>query len=114
MIKFILRLWYWLFDRIWLTVSYRVRRVDERPEVPAAGVLYVIGHGEHIWEAAMRCPNGCGRTLSMNLLPAEKPCWKLEEHPDGSATLSPSIWRKTDCGCHFLVRRGRIQWVEAA
>jgi hypothetical protein len=113
MTEFFLRLWYWLFDRVWPRRIYLVRRVTERLDVPASGVLYVIGHGEHIWEAAMRCPKGCGRTLSMNLLPEEKPCWKLEEHPDGTMTLSPSIWRKTDCGCHFFLKRSRIQWVQA-
>jgi Family of unknown function (DUF6527) len=113
MIEFLLRLWYSLLDRIWPAATYRVWRVEERPEVPAAGRLYVIGQGEHVWEAAMRCPNGCGRTLSMNLLPTEKPCWKLEEHDDCTASLSPSVWRKTGCGCHFVLKRGRIQWVQA-
>ena len=111
MIELLLRLWYWLLDWLWPATTYRARRVEERPDVPAAGVLYLIGHGEHVWEAAMRCPNRCGRTLSMNLLAAEKPCWKLEEHSDGTATLSPSIWRRTDCGCHFFLKRGRVEWV---
>jgi hypothetical protein len=111
MIEFLFRLWYWLLDRILPASTYRVRRVEDRPDVPGFGVLYVIGRGEYLWEAAMRCPRGCGRTLSMNLLAAETPCWKLEEHPDGTATLSPSIWRKTGCGCHFFLKRGRVQWV---
>lgn len=111
MIEASARLWYWLLDRVWPATIYRIRRVGDRPDVPASGVVYVIGHDEHIWEAAMRCPNGCGRTLSMNLLPTEKPCWSLKEHADGTASLSPSIWRKTDCGCHFFLRHGRIEWV---
>ena len=111
MIAFILRIWCWLIERLRPRSVYWTRLVAERPDVLAPGVLYVIGHGEHVWEAALRCPNRCGRTLSMNLLPAEKPCWKLEEHPDGTASLSPSIWRKTDCGCHFFLKSGRIHWV---
>jgi hypothetical protein len=110
MIEFLLRLWYWLFDRLWSFPVYRIRHVGDRPDVLANGVLYIIGHGQHIWEAAMRCPKGCGHALSMNLLPAEHPCWTLEVHDDRTATLSPSIWRKHDCGCHFFLRRGRIEW----
>jgi hypothetical protein len=109
-INFLLALWHRLIDRFHSFPVYRVEHVGDRPDVLAGGVLYVVGHGEHAWEAAMRCPKGCGRTLSLNLLSSEHPCWKLEEHPDGTATLSPSIWRKQGCGCHFFLRRGRIQW----
>lgn len=73
MIELLTRVWYRLRDRIWLPTIYRIRRTADRPEVLASGILYVIGHGEHVWEAALRCPNGCGRTLSMNLLTAVKP-----------------------------------------
>ncbi|WP_246510696.1 DUF6527 family protein [Bradyrhizobium glycinis] len=59
----------------------------------------------------MRCPEGCGRTLSMNLLPGAHPCWTLQEHPDGTGSLTPSVWRKEGCGCHFFLRRGKIEWV---
>ena len=109
--EFLLRLWFWLLDRLWSPQVYLIRRVEDRPEVLAGGTLYVVGHGEHTWEAAMRCPKGCGHALSMNLLPAEKPCWRLDEHEDGTPSLTPSVWRKTDCGCHFFLKRGRIQWV---
>jgi hypothetical protein len=45
----------------------------------------------------------------MNLIPDERPCWQLMRHPDGTATLHPSVWRKKDCGSHFWFRRGRVK-----
>src|SRR5438128_225951 len=111
MFEWLLRAWYWLVDRFRAAPTYYVQHVEDCPEVTARGVLYVIGHSHYVWEAAMRCPKGCSRTLSVNLLPQDHPCWKLEEHSDGTPTLSPSVWRKTGCGCHFFLRRGRIEWV---
>ncbi|MDP9316781.1 MAG: DUF6527 family protein [Chloroflexota bacterium] len=58
----------------------------------------------------MLCPCGCKRTLHMNLIPDEHPCWHLMQHEDGTATLHPSVWRKTDCRSHFVFRHGRVQW----
>ncbi|WP_246471270.1 DUF6527 family protein [Aminobacter carboxidus] len=58
----------------------------------------------------MLCPCGCRRVLHMNLLADERPCWRLTRHDDGTTTLHPSVWRKTDCGSHFWFRRGRVEW----
>ena len=57
----------------------------------------------------MICPCGCKRTLHMNFLADERPCWRVMRHEDGTATLHPSVWRKKDCQSHFWFRRGRIQ-----
>jgi hypothetical protein len=111
MIEFLLRLWYWLLDRLWSFPIYQIRRVEDRPEVLASGTLYLIGHGTLLWEAAMRCPKGCGHSICVNLLREENPCWRLDEHADGTVSLTPSIWRKSGCGCHFFLKHGRIQWV---
>jgi len=108
----ILNLWYWLVDRFWSFPRYHVQHVNDRPDVLAGGTLYVIGNAGHPWEAAMRCPKGCGHTISVNLMLDVHPCWKLEEHSDETATLTPSIWRKHGCGCHFFLRRGRIEWAK--
>lgn len=106
-----LRLLYWLIDRISPAQEYTAVRVADRPNVPKPGVIYVIGNGEHIWEASMRCPEGCGHQLSMNLQPDIKPNWRLIEHNDGSISLSPSVWRKQGCGCHFFLKRGKVRHV---
>ena len=33
-----------------------------------------------------------GRILHMNLLPDERPCWRVTRNVDGTVTLHPSIW----------------------
>ena len=51
-----------------------------------------------------------GRVLHMNLLPDERPCWRVTRNVDRTVTLHPSIWRNKDCGSHFWLRNGRIRW----
>lgn len=90
---------------------YTITRVDDLPERPARGVLYVAEEEGTAWAASMACPGGCGQVLHMNLLPDMAPVWRLTEHAEGAATLHPSVWRREGCGCHFWLRRGRIEWV---
>ncbi len=33
------------------------------------------------------------------------------KHPNRTASLHPSVWRKKDCGSHFWFRKGRVHWV---
>lgn len=103
---------YWLLDRLRTVKRYRTLKVAERPDVPKRGVIYIIGNGEYIWEASMRCPRGCGYQLSMNLQPDLHPHWKITEHLNGSVSLTPSIWRKRGCGCHFFLKQGKIERVD--
>ena len=103
--------------RIWLSVyrrlvpPYQTVVIEEAlPEVLGRRILYVVQDDGYREQTAMMCPCGCGRVLHMNLLPDERPCWRLTEHGDGTASLHPSVWRKKDCGSHFWFRRGRIEW----
>lgn len=73
-------------------------------------VLYVVREDGLSEQAAMICPCGCGAVLHMNLLPDERPCWQVAHHADGTATLSPSVWRKKECGSHFWFQRGIVRW----
>ncbi len=73
--------------------------------------VYIVEDDGYQEQVAMLCPCGCGRILHMNLLPDERPCWKVTEHKDGTVSLHPSIWRKTDCRSHFWFKNGRVQWV---
>src|SRR5450759_461276 len=88
----------------------RAERVDDEPETGEPGKIYVVEDGGVSWAAVMACPGSCGQMLHMNLLPDVHPVWKLTEHSDGSVSLSPSVWRREGCGCHFFVRNGRIDW----
>jgi hypothetical protein len=109
----------WLWARLWAWIHgkpiddglFRIAHIDDEPEHPVLRTLYVIEDAGQVWAAVMACPGGCGQVLHMNLIPDTKPLWELTEHFDGTASLSPSVWRKEGCGCHFWLHRGRIEWV---
>jgi hypothetical protein len=100
--------------QFWLDLlrpPYRTQVVDAQlPAALAARTLYVVAEDGFEEQAAMVCPCGCGLVLHMNLLPDERPCWKLTRHRDGTSTLHPSVWRQKDCRSHFWFRKGRVIW----
>lgn len=99
----------WLRDR--LTPAYRTMVVQEYlPKTIEPRTLYIVEEDGNEEQAAMVCPCGCRKTLHMNLLPDDRPCWKVTKHGDGTATLHPSVWRKIECRSHFWFRRGRVVW----
>ena len=90
---------------------YRVMMVEELPDRLRPGLLYVVSEGRVETQASMACPHRrCGDTLNMNLLPDDHPMWKLAVGEDGKPSLSPSVWRRRDCGCHFWLKGGRVDW----
>ncbi len=89
---------------------YRAQRIADEPDRPEAGVVYVMEDAGIAWAAAMACPGGCGQVLHMNLIPDSEPVWLLTEHPNGTVSLHPSVWRREGCGCHFVLRQGKIEW----
>lgn len=97
--------------RRWIDRPYRTAFVEQYlPKRLRRGTLYIVREDGFAEQAAMLCPCGCGQVLHMNLLPDERPCWKVTYHSDDTASLHPSVWRKVDCGSHFWFQRGRIQW----
>ncbi len=104
------RLQAWLDrTRIW-RLTYRGIRVTDVPDRLKTGKIYLVGDDGYVWSAAMLCPGGCGKTLEMNLLPDAQPVWTVTEDANNRITLQPSVWLKTDCECHFILREGRIHW----
>ncbi len=93
--------------------AYKTVKVEDLPDALLAETVYVAGENDFAWYAALLCPCGCGETLFANLLPDSKPCWRLTEHPNGTVSLHPSIWRTAGCKSHFFLRRGLIQWSTA-
>ncbi|MGE0628562.1 MAG: DUF6527 family protein, partial [Hyphomicrobiaceae bacterium] len=101
----------WSYLSGWFNPPYKTLTVEaDLPKPLRRRTLYVVQEDGYEEQAAMLCPCGCGKTLHMNLLTDERPCWRLTRHDDGTATLHPSVWRKKDCGSHFWFRRGRVQW----
>lgn len=85
-------------------------RAEDLPDELAPSTLYLVGDGPHRWAAAMICPCGCGEVIQLNLLIRVRPSWTVQEHADGTVSLSPSVWRTKGCRSHFIVRRSRIEW----
>ena len=108
------KLWWWL--RAWLndsglwSIVYRAEHVADLPDKLRRDKLYIVGEDGCDWSAAMLCPGGCGKVLEMNLLPDAHPVWRITKRADGAASLHPSVWLKTGCACHFVLKDGRIRW----
>lgn len=117
--KWLVLFWRWLislFDRGAIGIKsapYSTMVVEDMLPVNLVDrCLYLVEDEGYFEQAAMICPCGCGKTLIMNLLADERPCWKVTQHSDGTTTLYPSVWRKKDCRSHFLFRRGQVIWCQ--
>lgn len=104
-------LWAWftgLFRRKpkpWATVN-----AEDVPEAARPATVYLVGEGGHLWFVVFVCPCGCGELVQLNLLPDSRPRWSAERHPDGTVSVSPSVWRTAGCRSHFFLRRGLVEW----
>lgn len=93
--------------------NYRTRFIEgDLPARLDRKVIYIVKEDGFLEYAAMLCPCGCGQVLYMNLIPDERPCWYITEHPSGTVTLHPSVWRNKGCQSHFWFREGQIYWCE--
>lgn len=89
---------------------FRSARVEDMPDSLKSHTIYLCGEGENLWAAAMICPCGCGDVIQLNLLKRASPCWSVIDHPDGTVSVMPSVWRKKGCRSHFFIRQGRVDW----
>jgi hypothetical protein len=121
-----MRIWRWLVAKWTVATSacerilgwfgfgitrYRIQAVEDLPEQLQPHVLYVVTQGSVRVYAAMTCPRqSCRDTVNMNLIPDDYPVWRLNVEQGGLASLHPSVWRKTGCGCHFWLRNGKVRW----
>lgn len=60
----------------------------------------------------IRCPDGCGDTISVNLDSRSGPAWRKYERK-GKITLFPSVWKQDGCRAHFIVWNDEILWCGA-
>lgn len=90
---------------------YDVNYVEDLPDKLAPRTVYVVCEGDYQLNASMACPQKrCEVVLNMNLAPDDDPQWTMHNNSKGRPTLNPSVWRTEDCGCHFVLRHGRIKW----
>ena len=58
----------------------------------------------------IKCPDGCGEILSINLDRRSGKAWRLSRTPDNKISLHPSVAKQGGCESHFVVRRSEILW----
>ncbi len=59
----------------------------------------------------MRCPDGCGEAITINLDPRTDKAWRVYNSPKG-ITLFPSVWRDTGCKSHFILWNDTLYWMD--
>lgn len=85
-------------------------RDEAEPLLTDLGQSVMISRGRPR-SLVMRCPDGCGETLVVNLDDRAGKAWQLDMRGEGP-TLFPSVWRDGGCDSHFIVWRGRIMWCD--
>lgn len=74
----------------------------------APGDAAVVLRGQ-LRSLILKCPDGCGDTLSINLDPRAGKAWHLDQRR-GTLSLYPSVWRDGGCRSHFILWRDHIIW----
>jgi hypothetical protein len=78
--------------------------------VAQPGDVAVVKRGS-LRSVVMRCPDGCGDVITLNLDPRTDKAWRLYKSKKG-ITLFPSVWRDTGCQSHFVLWNDAISWVD--
>ncbi len=96
---------------------YRLRRLGEverqfeaEGRLTESGDCVIVVRGVQR-SLVIRCPEGCGDTLTVNLDPRSGKAWRLQKR-DEQLTLYPSVWRQEACRAHFIVWRDTILWCD--
>ncbi len=99
--------------RVYFAPKYRLQLIDsDLPSNLESNVLYIVYEDGYLEHASMICPCGCNKQLHMNLIPDERPLWKLKNNVNGTVSLHPSVWRRTGCRSHFWLRNSRVTWCQ--
>ena len=104
-VEFIFRLPFFLRPRFLAEV------ISERPtaEDLRADLVFLEVRGGHVKWLHMTCPR-CADHIQLPL--AGKDQWSVKVDLLRRPTIVPSIWEKTSCGAHFIVRKGTLRWCE--
>jgi len=88
---------------------HRVENVRTRSEAvklveTTGGIACVIAN--HKPKAlVLKCPDGCGEMLTVNLLAGSERAWRLRFDRDDNISLFPSVKRTNGCRSHFVLIR---------
>lgn len=89
-----------------------IRRAAEFPRElidPEGVVVLVEDKAIRKW-TCLRCPGGCGARIDLTHNPIVRPRWTIFEDFWLRPTIHPSVHQKNECGCHFWIRKGKIEW----
>lgn len=89
----------------------KYKLIQELPEIMTQNCVYVEGDCKKYWMAAFICPCGCNDVIYLNLMKKVKPYWSIKFHSKDKISISPSIRRITGCKCHFIICKGRVEFV---
>ena len=99
--------WMWSFFP-WS--RWKVAYVEDAPDAPHNGRVFIVGGREHPFQAVLACPCRCGCPIWLDLVPGRGHHWTAKADSKGVVTLAPSVWRTDGCRSHFVLRRGRVEW----
>ena len=89
------------------TVSHR-RDADTLME--RSGDFVLVNRGV-LRSFVIRCPDGCGETLTINLDARTDKAWRFYRKRN-QISIFPSVWRDTGCGSHFIIWNHVIVWCD--
>lgn len=84
-------------------------RMPAEMEIKSGELVVVESDGFRKW-ACLKCPGGCGVKIALSLNPNRRPRWRVDADLFTRPSIEPSVHQTNDCGCHFWVRRGVIEW----
>lgn len=76
------------------------------------GDLVIVGESDFPKWACFKCPGGCGEKIMLTLSKRRMPHWQVSQDWLGRPTISPSIWQQNECGCHFWINTGGVEWCD--
>lgn len=72
--------------------------------------MVVVRDGDIEKWACLTCPGGCGNMIALSLNPTRRPKWKVTLDYWNRPTIKPSVHQLNECGCHFWITGGKIDW----
>lgn len=87
--------------------------VGDTPETIPHRHAIVVGPANHPKWLVFDCPCRRGHRVMLNLDVGHTPRWRTSN--DVPLTLHPSVDERSPVGhCHYVVREGRVRWIEKA
>lgn len=84
-------------------------RLPPRDQCESEEFIVVSDGGVSKW-VTFRCPGGCGERIDLSLNPHKRPHWKVTVDWWRRPTIAPSVHQLNTCGCHFWIRKGKVDW----